>query len=155
VLLLLSIRIFFLKITVISIFYSNPRTRAPITAASNLKVASFNVLNFFTTFGDGNTADGETGQGCRQGSSVRASSCRGADNMNEFLRQRAKIVVAMAAIDADILGLMEIQNNGLVAVSNLVEALNAVVGAGTYAVVPEPAASGTDAIRFGKRLYIR
>lgn len=143
-----------MKITVISIFYSNPRTRAPITTASNLKVASFNVLNFFTTFGDGNTADSETGQGCRQGSSVQASNCRGADNMNEFLRQRAKIVVAMTAIDADILGLMEIQNNGLVAVSNLVGALNAAVGAGTYAVVPEPAASGTDAIRCGKRFEI-
>jgi predicted extracellular nuclease len=139
---------------VILILSSNPRTRAPVVAAGNVKIASFNVLNFFTTFGDGNTANGETGQGCSQGSSVRASNCRGADNMNEFVRQRAKIVAAMSAIDADILGLMEIQNNGLVAVTNLVEALNAAIGAGTYAVVPEPAVSGMDAIRYDKRPLI-
>ncbi|HCY64220.1 MAG TPA: hypothetical protein DHV59_15645 [Oxalobacteraceae bacterium] len=128
----------------------NQRTSAPALAAGDIRVASFNVLNFFTTFGDGKTADGQSGQGCREGAVVSAAKCRGADNLQEFLRQRAKIVSAMAAINADVFGLMEIQNNGDVAATNLVEALNAVVGQGTYAVVPMPpvaGATGEDAIR--------
>jgi predicted extracellular nuclease len=126
---------------------TNPRTAAP-AVGGNLKVASFNVLNFFTTFTDGRTADGQTGQGCALGSSVSASNCRGANNAAEFERQRAKIVAAMAALDADVLGLMEIQNNGNVAAQNLVDALNARVGAGSYVTAALPAqGTGTDAIR--------
>ena len=107
-----------------------------------------NVLNFFTTFTNGNTADGQTGQGCTLGGSSSAGNCRGANNITEFNRQRAKIVAALAAINADAVGLMEIQNNGSVAAQNLVDGLNAVLGAGTYAVVPDPAAgTGTDAIK--------
>jgi predicted extracellular nuclease len=50
-------------------------------------------------------------------------------------------------MDADVVGLMEIQNQGDVAVSYLVDQLNAAIGQTTYAVVPKPAATGTDAIR--------
>ncbi|MBC7995231.1 MAG: ExeM/NucH family extracellular endonuclease [Rhizobacter sp.] len=127
---------------------SNARTATPPAVGGNVKVASFNVLNFFTTFTNGNTAGGLTGQVCTQGSDTpSASLCRGAGNLAEFLRQRAKIVQAMAAINADVFGLMEIQNNGTVAAQNLADALNAVVGANTYAVVPTPPTTGTDAIR--------
>lgn len=125
----------------------NPRTSAPQIAAGNVKVASFNVLNFFTTFTNGATAAGATGQGCSLGNSVAASNCRGANSLDEFLRQRAKIAAAMAAINADVFGLMEMQNNGDTAVANLADALNAIVGANTYAVVPQPPVTGTDAIR--------
>lgn len=125
----------------------NPRSAPPRLPAGNVKVASFNVLNFFTTFGDGTTASGQSGQGCSLGASVAKSNCRGADNLVEFRRQRAKIVAAMLAIDADVFGLMEIQNNGDVAVANLVEALNAAAGAQRYAVVPRPEQMGSDAIR--------
>ena len=126
----------------------NARTEAPVTTGGNLKLASFNVLNFFTTFTDGSTADGQTGQGCSLDGSVSASNCRGADSLAEFTRQRDKIVAAIAAIDADALGLMEMQNNGATAVQNLVDALNAKVGAGTYAAVTDPAAgTGSDAIK--------
>ena len=125
----------------------NARTAAPLVPLGNVKVASFNVLNFFTTFTDGTTAAGLAGQGCSLGASVTRSNCRGADNLAEFLRQRAKIVTAMAAIDADVYGLMEIQNNGDAAAANLVAALNSAVGANTYAVVPRPGFTGTDAIR--------
>ena len=125
----------------------NPRTTAPVLPIGNVRVASFNVLNFFTTFTDGTRADGLSGQGCSLGTSVKRSNCRGADNAAEFQRQRAKIVAALAAIDADVFGLMEIQNNGDVAVANLVAALNKAVGASTYAVVPQPGYTGTDAIR--------
>jgi predicted extracellular nuclease len=126
---------------------SNPRTATPPAVGGNIKVASFNVLNFFTTFTNGNTAGGLTGQGCTLGASTAAANCRGADDINEFNRQRTKIVQAMAAINADVFGLMEIQNNGNTAAQNLVDALNAVVGANTYAVAPLPPDTGTDAIR--------
>jgi predicted extracellular nuclease len=79
--------------------------------------------------------------------STARSNCRGADNLAAFQRQRAKIVAAISAIDADALGLMEMQNNGDTAVSTLVDALNAIAGSGVYAVVPRPAATGSDAIR--------
>jgi predicted extracellular nuclease len=126
---------------------SNARTAAPPAVGGNIKVASFNVLNFFTTFTNGQTADGLSGQGCSLGASVAAANCRGADDLNEFNRQRAKIVQAMAAINADVFGLMEIQNNGNTAAQNLVDALNAVPGAGPYAVASIPPTTGTDAIR--------
>lgn len=126
----------------------NERTPAPNSVGGNYRVASFNVLNFFTTFTDGNTAGGQSGQGCTEGAEYSAAKCRGASNIVEFNRQRAKIVNALKAINADVFGLMEIQNNGNVATQNLVDALNAAVGAGTYAAVPVPAAgTGTDAIR--------
>jgi predicted extracellular nuclease len=87
---------------------------------------------------------------------VAASNCRGADNLTEFNRQRDKIVQALVGLNADVVGLMEIQNSGNAAAQNLVDALNAVAGAGTYAVAPLPVAfdtalggapTGTDAIR--------
>lgn len=127
---------------------ANLRTTSPEVVGGNISVASFNVLNFFTTFTDGNTAAGQSGQGCSLGGAVSASNCRGADNAAEFSRQRTKIIAAISAINADVVGLMEIQNNGNTAVQNLVDGLNAVLGAGTYSVLPLPAAgTGDDAIR--------
>ena len=126
---------------------TNPREDAPALAAGNVKVASANVLNFFTTFTNGRNVEGQTGQGCKVGSTTTAGNCRGADNMEEFVRQRDKIVAELKAIDADVYGLMEIQNNGEYAVTYLTNALNAAVGSNAYAVVPAPAATGTDAIR--------
>ena len=127
---------------------ANARTAAPQDVGGNVKVASFNVLNFFTTFTNGETASGQAGQGCTLGISVSASNCRGANNLAEFQRQRAKIVEAIAAINADVLGLMEMQNNASTAVQNLVDALNARVGAATYASIALPTqGTGTDAIR--------
>lgn len=99
----------------------NPRPGAP-DVGGNFRVASFNVLNYFTTLGE-----------------------RGAANSAEFSRQQAKIVSALAEIDADVFGFMEIENNAPVAVGNLVEALNDEVGAGTYAYI-DTGRVGTDAI---------
>lgn len=126
----------------------NPRTAAPASVPGNLKIASFNVLNYFTTFANGATASGQTGQGCSLGGSVSASNCRGANNLAEFNRQRNKIIRALSAMNADVVGLMEIQNNGSTAVQNLVDGLNAAVGANTYAAIADPVTgTGTDAIK--------
>ena len=92
-------------------FPVNPRTAQPDNIGGNLKVASFNVLNYFTTLGS-----------------------RGADDPVEFQRQRDKIFAALAAIDADVVGLIEIENNGT-AVQDLVDGLNGLVGAPTYAFI--------------------
>ena len=124
----------------------NPRTPPPQLPAG-VKVASANVLNFFTTFTNGRDAWGRTGQGCTVGGNTSAGECRGADNLAEFERQRNQIVASLKALDADVVGLMEIQNNRDVAVGYLVEQLNAAIGQPTYAVVPAPATTGTDAIR--------
>ena len=62
--------------------------------------------------------------------------CRGADTPEELARQRAKIVAALAGIDADVTGLIEIENNltdGPTA--DLVSGLNDMLGAGTYAYI--------------------
>ncbi len=106
----------------------NPRTAAPDPVGGSLKVASFNVLNYFTTL------------------TSQDSNARGADTPEEFERQQAKIVAALKAIDADIFGLIEIENNGDTAVASLVDALNVAVGAGTYTYVPT-GVIGTDAIK--------
>ncbi|HEY9065470.1 MAG TPA: ExeM/NucH family extracellular endonuclease [Burkholderiaceae bacterium] len=127
---------------------ANPRPALPAAVGGNVTLGSMNVLNFFTTFTNGETAGGQTGQGCSLGGAVSASNCRGANSLAEFVRQRDKIVRALAGLNADAVGLMEMQNNGNVAVQNLVDALNAQVGAGTYATVALPVAgTGDDAIR--------
>lgn len=127
---------------------TNPRTATPQVSGGNVRIASANVLNFFTTFTDGSNYLGQTGQGCSLGGSVSKSNCRGADNFTEFQRQRAKTVANLSGLNADVVGLMEIQNNGETTVQHLVDLLNAQMGAGTYAVVPQPAqGSGDDAIR--------
>ena len=125
---------------------ANTRPATAPAVGGTLKVASFNVLNYFTTFTNGETASGQTGQGCSFGSGpASAGTCRGASNAVEFERQQAKIVAALAGLDADVVGLMEIQNTDI-ATNNLVAALNAKVGAGTYAAVGS-GVFGTDAIK--------
>jgi uncharacterized protein len=112
--------------------HSNPRVAGPASVGGNLRVASFNVLNFFN--GDG------LGGGF--------PTARGASTPLELARQLAKEVSALMAIDADIVGLMEIENDAQPnsAVEDLVEALNAVMGTGTYAFI-DTGIIGTDAIR--------
>jgi predicted extracellular nuclease len=112
---------------------ANPRTPAPEPVGGTLKVASANVLNYFN--GDGLGGGFETSRGAR--------------NQTEFLRQRQKVIAALAAIDADIVGLMEMENDGTdphSAIQDLVNGLNDALGASTYDFVREPS-PGTDAIK--------
>lgn len=118
---------------------TNPRTAEPDLNLGNLKVASLNVLNYFNNIDTGSSICGPSA----------SSGCRGADNDLEFERQKAKTVAAIVAMDADIVGLMEIENNGFSAgsaIDDLVAAINAIMGAGTYSIVDPGAAIGTDAI---------
>ena len=111
----------------------NARSVTPPVVGGSLKVVGANVLNYFTTLDDGSNP-GPYGGG---------NTPRGADTATEFTRQQAKIVAMLAAMDADVYSLMEIESwdgayGGLGAVQALVDALNAEVGAGTYAVVADP-----------------
>ncbi|WP_156139780.1 ExeM/NucH family extracellular endonuclease, partial [Aeromonas media] len=81
---------------------------------------------------------------------------RGALTVAEFELQRTKIVSAITRLNADVLGLMEIENNGYgdnSAIANLVAALNAAQPdeADHYAWVASPDGQpiGTDAITVG------
>jgi predicted extracellular nuclease len=116
----------------------NPRTAEPGSVDGSLKVASFNVLNYFSTIDDGvNDICGP----------LLILECRGADNAEEFVRQRDKIIAALTAIDADVIGLLEIENNiNDDAVIDLISGLNEANGAGTYDYVAT-GAIGTDAIK--------
>ena len=138
---------------------ANPRPAAPDAVGGNVRVASLNVLNFFTTFTNGNDVFGNTGQGCLLGGASAAGNCRGADSLAEFVRQRDKIVREMAGLNADVYGIMETQNTGTynaqglvkpnnVSVQYLADQLNAYLGSAIYAAIAVPeAGTGTDAIR--------
>ncbi len=98
----------------------NPRPGRPAMGGS-LRVASFNVLNFFSTVDSGQSNCGPNG---RQG-------CRGADSDEELRRQLEKITTALAMIDADIIGLIELENNDSASLQAIVDSLNAAMSAGT------------------------
>ena len=130
---------------------SNPRPAAPAPVGGTLKVGALNLLNYFNTFGSACTF----GLG---GANAGSNGCRGADNPAEFDRQAAKTIAALKAMDADIIGIVEVENDGYgptSAIVNLVERLNAELGAGTYAFIDPDAATGQvnsmglDAIKVG------
>lgn len=117
---------------------AQPRTASPaLPGTGSLRVASFNVLNYFN--GDGNGGGFPT--------------ARGADTFDEFQRQRDKIIAAISGLDADIVGLLEIENDGYgpdSAIQELVDGLNAAAGSQIYAFVdPGQEQVGTDAIAVG------
>ncbi|MEO8611259.1 MAG: ExeM/NucH family extracellular endonuclease [Chloroflexota bacterium] len=111
---------------------ANPRPTTPPDVGGTLKVASMNVLNYFN--GDGTGAGFPTE--------------RGASSAEEFTRQRDKIINAIAAVNADILGLMEVENDSgpNSAIADIVSGVNAKMGANTYAFI-DTGVLGTDAIR--------
>jgi predicted extracellular nuclease len=125
---------------------ANPRP-APPAVGGTMRIASFNVLNYFNTF-----------EGCRLGVGGAVTDCRGAENEAELERQGRKTVAAIVAMDADVVGILEIENDGYgdaSAIADLVRRLNAATAPGTYAFVDADAATGqadvlgTDAIKVG------
>lgn len=126
---------------------ANPRPDGPEDVGGDVQVAGMNLLNYFNTF-----------TGCSGGVSGPPMSCRGANDQTELDRQTAKTVEAIARMDADVIGVNEIENDGYgpdSALATLVDAVNAKVGAGTYAYVDADAATGEvdalgdDAIKVG------
>ncbi|MDH3861405.1 MAG: ExeM/NucH family extracellular endonuclease, partial [Gammaproteobacteria bacterium] len=115
----------------------NPRPGAPSVGGS-IRVASFNVLNYFSTVDSGQNNCGPQGD----------SACRGADSNTELARQLEKTVTALAMLDADVVGLMELENNSNESIGSIVDALNARIDSHSYAYID----TGTihdDAIKTG------
>ncbi|MBA3987950.1 MAG: hypothetical protein C0463_02310 [Idiomarina sp.] len=120
----------------------NPRPGADdIDRRGDTRVVAFNVLNYFN--GDGQGGDFPTP--------------RGAENMQEFERQEAKLVATMLALDADVFALMEMENDGYgadSAIATLTAALNQAYSqagkAGEFSFVdPGVERVGGDAITLG------
>ncbi|MFC5179587.1 ExeM/NucH family extracellular endonuclease [Nocardioides taihuensis] len=142
--------------------FEQTREAQPQDVGGDVRLATFNVLNYFTTLG----ADVA---GCeayvdRAGDPVTVRTCsgangpRGAWDAEDLQRQQTKIVTAINKLDADVVSLEEIENSLVVdghdrdeAVATLVDALNADAGAGTWAYAPSPTPadlpSGEDVIR--------
>ncbi|GAB3079077.1 ExeM/NucH family extracellular endonuclease [Pedococcus soli] len=129
--------------------FTNTRTPAPDErdlsqrGTPDLKVASFNVLNYFTDLGDADPSCTAYYDRDSSGDTVR-DGCdnRGAWDAADLARQTEKEVSAINALDADVVGLMEVENSAQFGhsrdetLSRLVAALNAKAGAGTWAFVP-------------------
>ena len=112
---------------------TNPRTDVPqLDVQGDVKVASFNVLNYFN--------------------GPNFPTSRGADSEDEFARQQAKTVAAIVAMDADVLGLVEIENDGYgsdSAIASLVNSVNAELGSDVYSYVALESLLGGDEIAVG------
>ena len=131
------------------VLLDNDRPATPDLAAigdTGLTVAAFNVLNYFTTLGA--DTPGCNSYKDRDGNGVTVSSgCdpRGAWDAVAFGRQQTKIVAAINAIDASVIGLMEIENSAKLgeaadeATATLVAALNAASEPGKWAYVASSA----------------
>lgn len=128
---------------------TNPRPTESPDVGGSLKVVGFNLLNYFNTF-----------SGCINGigGTPSNSNCRGANNLTEFNRQWAKTVAAILAMDPDVIGVNEIENDGYgpdSAIADLVNRLNTATAPGTYAFIDADTATGqvnalgTDGIKVG------
>jgi predicted extracellular nuclease len=118
-----------------TVSFSRINTRPPAPAApaiDRVRVALFDTGDYFN--GDGH------GSGF--------STIRGADSAEEFARQRAKMISALLAINADIIGLLSLENDGYEsdgALQDLVNGLNDAAAEGTtYMFVDPPVAKMGD-----------
>ncbi len=116
-----------------------PGRRHRRTVGGSVTVAAMNQLNFFPTLDLGPDICGP----------AQTLECRGADTAEEFDRQRVKLLSALSQLDADVIGLNEIENTpGVDPAQNLVDGLNDIFGPGTYATI-DTGTIGTDAIKVG------
>ncbi|MEJ7831754.1 MAG: ExeM/NucH family extracellular endonuclease [Nocardioides sp.] len=135
--------------------FANTRTSAPGAVGGDLRLATFNVLNYFPTTGAEYVAGGLgtcTYFTDRAGNPITNNTCsnngpRGAANTENLQRQQDKIVAAINKLDASIVSLEELENSAKFgkdrdfAIGRLVDALNLAAGAGTWAFVASPPAA--------------
>ncbi len=127
-----------------SITDAQPRQTVPGRDGGDLKVATANLLNYFTTL---DTDVPATGPG-------NAFEPRGANTAAELTRQKEKLYTALGQLDADLIVLNEMENNGFgagSAINTLVTEFNTAIGApGRWAFVnPGTPFLGGDAISVG------
>ncbi|MCL8494104.1 ExeM/NucH family extracellular endonuclease [Corynebacterium sp. B5-R-101] len=130
------------------------RPEAP-QVAGDYTVAAFNVLNFFINLGEDNGAKAYKD---RFGNGVGSDSgtFRGAWSESAFNDQKGKILTALEGLDADVIGLSEIENAANTVGGNYDDAVQYLVGelnsrAGSevwdYVKAPANASADTDVIR--------
>ena len=140
--------------------FSDMRTAnaAPANVGGDVRLATFNMENFFTTTGDEFVSSGQgtcTFYKDRQGNEITDNNCtttgggpgpRGAATDAAYQKQLNKELVGIDGLGASVVSLEEVENavkfgeSRDATVSALVDALNAKDGAGTWAYVPSPAA---------------
>ena len=118
--------------------HENPLLDAPPRATGTLRIASMNLMNYFTTMNNSHNTCGPFAK----------RDCRGADSVRELLRQRQKIVAAVLALDAQLIGVVEVENNEAASLRHLVDGLNERLGARVYDFV-HTGVLGTDVIKVG------
>ncbi|MFU8771362.1 MAG: ExeM/NucH family extracellular endonuclease, partial [Anaerolineales bacterium] len=116
----------------------NQRSEFPQDVGGTIRIASFNVLNYFTTLDTGVPICGPN----------QDQDCRGANTPEEFERQRVKIIEAILRLDADVIGLIELENNPYESLQDLVNGLNDATEPGTYDFI-NTGTIGGDAIKQG------
>lgn len=122
---------------------ANPRPASAPAVGGAIKAASMNLLNYFTTIDT--TSSSNSGPCGPNGS----QDCRGADSPAELARQRERTSIVLCGLDADVVGLMELENTtARDTIDDLLGAVNARCGdAHPYAFVDTGGTLGTDAIR--------
>lgn len=115
--------------------FRSARTPKPPKVGGDVRIASFNLENFFN--GDGRGGGFPTPRGARTPAELEA--------------QLGRLVATIRGLDPDIAALMELENDGFgpeSAVAQLVDALNR-AGDGDWRFVPSEAPAGSDQIRVG------
>ena len=131
----------------------NPRSLSAPEIEGNLKIASFNVLNLFKTLNAPNVQTA-VGQNPRGANDLTRFGIEPATF--EFERQLSKLVNAVVEMRADIVGLVELENDfdvvndGSTAIEVFVNAINTALGRDIYDYVyPGSRFVGADAISVG------
>ena len=131
--------------------FTDTRTETPEAVGGQVSLASFNVLNYFTTTGD--QLSGCQYYDDREGNHITVRGgcdARGAANAESLKRQETKIVTAINKLDASVVSLMEIENSAAFgkdrddALATLVKRLNESAGTEKWDFVDSPAAVPSD-----------
>jgi predicted extracellular nuclease len=120
--------------TLPAVFQSeNDRAAAPTRGAGDVRAVFLSLNDYFNATGAGGS--------------------RGANSAEEFARQRGKLIAALLGLDADVITVSKLQNNGFGtdgAIADLVSGLNSASAPGTYAFVdPGAPGWGRDAVSVG------
>jgi 5'-nucleotidase len=137
--------------------FTNTRPTGAAAVGGDIKLATFNVLNFFPVSAAEYVALNPATNACsafldRDDNPIAVNSCtpngpRGAWDDTNLRRQRSKIVKSINALNADVVSLEELENSVQFgrsrddAISKLVAALNTDAGSTRWAYVPSPAAA--------------
>ncbi|MFT4082316.1 MAG: ExeM/NucH family extracellular endonuclease [Nocardioides sp.] len=145
---------------VVSFSDTRADNESPQDVGGDIRLATFNVLNYFPTTGEEYVSSGLgtcTYYDDRAGNHITDNTCtgtngsdpgpRGAATTESLARQQAKIVKAINGLGASIVSLEELENSSWFgkdrdyAIGVLVDALNTAAGSDVWAYAPSPAAA--------------